>query len=133
MAAVTGTVADAWGFNTPIGPRRTSANAVVEMCYAAVTYAGTYVQADDATVTAAALATKIQTQRRDGKTVTVKGICFAAPGDEAGSLIFASHPTLGGSTFTHALLQADNSTERAASAMGVWNSGVVFAVNYTAV
>lgn len=133
MAAVTGTVQDAFGFITPIGPRKTSANAVVESCYAVITFAGTYASADDATVTAAAIATKITSQRRDGKTVTVKQIAFAAPGDEAGALIFASHPTLSGTTFTTQLLQADNSTERADGAMGTWNSGVCFYVNYTAV
>ncbi len=131
MAAVTGVAGASWGFGTPVGPRKTSAGGIAEMCYVSLTFTGTYASAGDATVTSAVIAARIAADRRDGKTATILAIAPVAPGDEAGVLVFAGFPTLSGSTWTMPLLQADNSTEHADGAMGTWNSGVVYAVGYT--
>lgn len=133
MAAVVGVAGFTWGFTAPIGPRKTSANAAAEMCLVSLTFTGTYASAGDATVTSAVIAARIAVDRRDGRTATILGITPVAPGDEAGVLVFAGFPTLSGTTWTMPLLQADNSTEHADGAMGTWNSGVVYAVAYTAV
>lgn len=133
MAAVVGVAGTSWGFTAPAGPRKTSANAAAEMCFISLTFTGTYASAGDATVTSAVIAARIAADRRDGRTATILSLAPVAPGDEAGVLVFAQFATLSGSTWTMQLLQADNSTEHADGAMGTWNSGIIFAVGYTAV
>ncbi len=131
MAAVTGTVASVHGFSTPAGPKKTSGSKAIECAIIEVTFAGTYASGDDAST--ANVHTAIANARRDGKTIALISAGCVAPGDEAGALIGAKTVATSTNTMTCELTQADLSTERADGAMGAWNSGVMFAVMYTAV
>lgn len=133
MAIVTGTIKSVYGFNQPGGPTPPHTISAdehrVENCFVTVEWvAGTYASADDATFD---MATEIADTKRDGKTYTILQACFAAPGDENGTLIGAEACTVSSNVVTCELTQEDLATERADGAMNAtWNRPITFSVTY---
>ena len=119
-------------FTRPTGPGPISSGSLeVECCMVTAEPAAgsTYVQADDATLTAAAL---IQNTKRDGKTVTVVGCAPCAAGlDSAGVVYFAGQPTIAASVATFPLTTANLSAERAGAAIDPGVRPMCFCVTYT--
>lgn len=131
MAAVALTVGQVHGHTTPNGFVKDSSDRQILMCFVALTaVAGTYAAADDAT--ASALNTAIQNARRDGRTVTVRQACMAAPGKKAdGTVIGLLAATVAANVMTAALTQADLTTEHANGALNdTFLEPIVLAVCY---
>ncbi len=128
MAVVVGVIDSVSDVGESNGPG--SASVKVMHCRVGVTWpTGTYAQADNANFTAA---TAIQNCRRNGKTVTVLRACFAAPGEENGTVIGAGDCTVSSGVVTCPLTTADLSTERADGAMNAnFNKPVFFDVTFT--
>jgi hypothetical protein len=132
MAAVTATVQNLSLVSTSGGPRRNSAGKEIESALVTVTpFAGTYVQGAGA-ATISAINTAIQNKRRDARVVTILQAAIAAPGSEAGVLQGALACTVAANVISTQLTQADMVTERAATAMGVYDFGLTFHVFYLA-
>jgi hypothetical protein len=130
MAAVTGTVTHVWGMGTATNPERNTAGDEIKSCFCAITFAGTYASADNAstTLTGTALASFI----RNGKTITVVRMETAGLGDLNGTKIGSKTVAMSSQTMTCELTTGDLSTEWADGAMSTtWAEGVPFFVLYT--
>jgi hypothetical protein len=133
MAAVAGANAQAFGFTTVNGKHlMTSSNVPVLGCYVSCEYTGTYASGDNATLAAG---TAIQNARRNGKTVTLRSACWAAPALETVSgsdnKLGAKTVAVSGGTLTSELTQTDISTERADGAMGTFKEPIVYYCTFT--
>jgi hypothetical protein len=128
MATVSGTVQDVWNYTAPFGPVVDSSGNQILVAYVSATFSGTYAQSDNAEITT--LNTTISTRMHAGKTVTLIDACFAAPGDEAGTIIGAKGTAISSTTLTCELTGADLSTEHANAALGAFNRAIAFAVSY---
>jgi hypothetical protein len=131
MAAVVGTVSAKHGTTKPVGPLPTITIGGVEhevfVHYVEVIFpAGTYVQADDATIDP----TTVLQSSRSGKTFVVLNAMCAGHGDENGSIVglgLVSDITT--NVITAPIVQEDGTTERGASAMSaVWNRPITVAL-----
>lgn len=133
MAAVTGSVSRVFGHETPAGPQRSTATGTpaIRSCKIAVTFAGTYASADNAST--ANIHTAIANSLRDGRTIALIGAKFSAMGDLNGTAIGAKTVATSSNTMTCELTTADLSTEWSDGALSTnWVSGVLFDVTYTA-
>jgi hypothetical protein len=128
MAVVVGTVLEAFDFAESQGPAASTVK--IMSCKVNVVYtAGTYASADDSNFSPASV---IQSERRNGKTVTILQACFHSTGDENGSIVAADKCTVSGGVVTNQLLQSDFSTEHANGAMNAtWNKPVTYCVTFT--
>jgi len=131
MAAVVGVVTAKHGTTKPVGPLATITISAVEyelfVHYIEVTFpAGTYVQADDATIDP----TTVLATSRHGKTSIVLGAMCAGHGDENGSIVHVGIPTtIVANLITLPITQEDGTTERGASAMSAtWNRPITVAL-----
>lgn len=132
MAAVVGTLVAAAGFGPPVGPPLPSPvgnkmlTAIVQVTFPS----GTYVQgASAANFTPATL---IQSERNNGKTVTIRTAAFISPGSENGVTVTAQACAVSTGTVSCQLYGADQTTEHAAAAMNaVWTRPVSFLIAFT--
>jgi hypothetical protein len=130
MAAVVGVVSAKHGTTKPVGPLppiTITTEQEVFVHYVEVIFpAGTYVQADDATIDP----TAVLQSSRSGKTFTVLGAMCAGHGDENGSIVHVGIPTtIVANLITLPITQEDGTTERGASAMSaVWNRPITVAL-----
>jgi hypothetical protein len=127
MAVTSGTISSI-DFVTPTGARFNGSNNQVMGCFLTATFSGTYDQGADSQILT--VTTAIQNKRRDGKTVTLLDAAFAAPGDEAGTVIGAKTLAVSGSGLTMELTQSDLSTEHSAAALGSFNVPIAFFVTF---
>lgn len=132
MATLNGTIVDVFGITTPLGPKLTTAGLGIQSCYITATFTGTYVQGDNATVTA--ITTAISSKLHNGgKTIALVpgSVSLAAPGDEAGVAMGAKTIAVSGTGITLELTDGDLSTEHAGAALGAMGHGICFHVLYT--
>lgn len=130
MAAVTGTITHVWGHSTPTGPESLTSGAEVKSCFCAVTFAGTYAAADNASL--ATVSTALGAFIRNGKTITIQHMESAGLGDLNGTKIGSKTVAVSADTMTCELTTGDLSTEWADGAMSTsWNEGVPFYVLYS--
>lgn len=76
------------------------------------------------------LATMIQNQRRDGKTVTIKSAQLARPGKQGSTYFYTSAPSVSTGNLTFNVTSNDETTEIDA-ASGVTDEPITFDVRYT--
>ena len=132
MAAVSGTVQQAFNVGPVTGPGPAviaSADRVM-CCFVEVIWpTGTYSTGSGKATFAPG--TVIQTERRNGKTVTILQAAFVGAGDENGSNIGAGACTNSGGTITCELLKDDLSTAHTDTAMSAtWNRPLTFCVSF---
>lgn len=135
MATIAATVHRAYNFDKMPGPQASftkTTEQYCQTCWIDVTFpSGTYVQADDASVSPA---TVIQNSLRDGKTITILGCMPVDHGDENGSIVHFDGQTgitIAANVITAAILQEDAATERTAGAMSTtWNRPIKLAVTF---
>ena len=142
MAAVAGVCSNAFGFNTPAGPKTATTESTyagrIENCIVPVTFTGTYEQGANAfTISNANLAAAISGSRRDGATITILGATGAAPGLEGTTTPTFTYPLVVtyaavGNAVTGQLYGADLATEHAATAMLAYTAPILFSVTFSA-
>ena len=133
MAAVVGTVGQAFGFAPVVGPGPALITSTVRLmhCFVTITWpSGTYATGSGKATFAPA--TVIQSERRNGKTVTIRQAAFVGAGDENGANIAAGACTNSAGTVTCELLKDDLSTAHDEAGMSaVWNRPLTFCVSFT--
>jgi len=131
MAVTPGTITSVGQHRTNAGPVTNASGVPIFSCVVAATFAGTYAQADDATLTA--VPTAIQNSRRDGKTVVMVGMTMEQPGLEGTTPIGAGplFTLSGGVDAVFPLTTGDLSTEHANAALSDFNRPIQFAVTYS--
>lgn len=130
MATLSGTITAVGQHATNAGPVVNGSSVAVLSCVIAATFSGTYVQADDATITA--IPTAIAASRRDGKTVSMVGFCFESPGLEGSTVIGAGLPSsLSSTAAVFPLTGSDLSTEHAGATLSTMTRPIQFRVVYT--
>ena len=129
MAVVSGTIVDAFGVTTPMGPLRDGNATPLEIkdLYFTATFAGTYVQGDNAQILLAN--TVIASHITNGRTFTLVDCAFAQPGLEAGVVIGAKTIAVSGTTITMELTGADLTTEHAGAVLGTMTRPICFFVS----
>ena len=132
MAVVVGTPLEVFGFASATGPSYQSpASNKVQHAFVTVQWtSGTYAQgAGAASFNPAAL---IQSERNNGKTVTVRTACWVSPGDENGTIMSTGPCTVSANVVSCQLYGQDQTTEHANAAMNaVWGRPPCFCVTFT--
>lgn len=129
MAVVAGTIQNVHMHETPAGYRANGSSVPVMSCIVTATFTGTYVQGDNAQISA--VKTAIQNSRRDGRTVTLLQAMMEHPGDEAGTVIGAKTVAVSTADLTMELVGSDLTTEHAGAALGTMTAPIGFRVLYT--
>jgi hypothetical protein len=132
MATLSATNISVFGHTTVTGPSYDSSNKAVFGCHFTCEFSGTYVQADNAAVSA--LTTAIADGLRTSDTIALLDAAFAAPGIEGSSTVIgAKTVTVSGSGLTLELTGADLSTEHAGATLSALTKPLAFYVTYTRV
>jgi hypothetical protein len=129
MAVVTGTIVDAFGITTPMGPLRDGNSPPLEIkgLYFTATFSGTYAQGDNAQLLL--VPTVLASHITDGRTFTLLSCALAQPGLEAGTVIGAKTIAISGTTITMELTGADLTTEHANAVLGTMTRPICFFIS----
>ena len=132
MATLSGSNIQVFGHTTVTGPSYDSSNKAVFGCHITCEFSGTYVQADNAQISA--VTTAIGDSLRSGDTIALLDAAFAAPGIEGSSTVIgAKTVAVSGTGLTLELTGADLSTEHAGAALSALSKPLAFYVTYTRV